>query len=97
VGDVEVTLLGVPEGAPQEAVFQVGVTTDADLDDPNPFHMHTLLRGRWIVRTDSGWTHRFLLGGPTSISGSGPNGAVEGTGMVRVEASYEYGEKPKAG
>lgn len=90
IGDVQVTLLGVPEGATDKAVFEVGVSTDVDTKEKTPLHLHTLLRGRWIVGTDTGWNDRLLLGGPTTVTGIVEGATVDGSGTTRVLSTWEY-------
>ncbi|MGZ3419524.1 MAG: hypothetical protein ACXVEE_16740 [Polyangiales bacterium] len=89
-GDVQVTLLGVREGANDKAVFEVGVATDVDTKEKAPLHLHTLLRGRWVVGTETGWNDQLLLGGPTTVSGTVEGGSVEGSGTTRVLSTWEY-------
>jgi hypothetical protein len=90
MGDVQVTLLGVREGSNDKAVFQVGVSTDLDTKEKSPLHLHTLLRGRWVVGTENGWNEQLLLGGPTTVSGTRAEGTIEGSGTTRVQSTWEY-------
>jgi hypothetical protein len=90
MGDIQVTLLGVREDANDKAVFEVGVSTDADTKEKSPLHLHTLLRGRWVVGTDTGWNDQLLLGGPTTVTGNVAEGTVDGSGTTRVLSTWEY-------
>jgi hypothetical protein len=94
MGDVQVTLLGVREDAVDKAVFEVGVSTDVDTKEKAPLHLHTLLRGRWVVGTDTGWNDQLLLGGPTTVTGTIEGGTVEGSGTTRLLSTWEYLPKP---